>query len=209
MRNEDWRVEVELDVDLFGHSLSERLRALDLDEEAKRRLGRQVLITRDESRLFLYTETGSEAAAAARVLQEIVDADGLAADISVRRWNASDEEWQDPSVAPPRTEAEQAQERDRRDDLERREAQAEGAYDWYVHVKLPSMAGAVALEQQLRGRSLDIERRWRYLTIAAATEQRAEELVALIHEEAADAEAVVQPHLDLPSPFFVLVRSWL
>ena len=83
MRNEDWRVEVELDVDLFGHSLSERLRALDLDEEAKRRLGRQVLITRDESRLFLYTETGSEAAAAARVLQEIVDADGLAADISV------------------------------------------------------------------------------------------------------------------------------
>lgn len=209
MGNEDWRVEVELDDPAHGQSLSERLRALDLDEEAKRRLGRQVLLTREDSRLFLYTETGNEAAAAARVLQELVDADRLTADISVRRWNAGDEEWQDPSLAPPRTEAEQAQERDRRDDLERREAQAEGAYDWYVHVKMPSAAGAAALEQQFRGRSLDIERRWRYLTIAAATEHRAKELVALIHEEAADAKAVVEPYLDVPSPVFVLIRSWL
>ncbi len=209
MGNEDWRVEVELEAPAHGQSLSERLRALDLDAEAKRRLGRQVLLTHEGSRLFLYTETGNEAAAAAGGMKELVDADRLTADISVRRWNAGDEEWQDPSLAPPRTEAEEARERDRRDDLERREAQAEGAYDWYVHVKVPSAAGAAALERKLRGRSLDIERRWRYLTIAATTEHRAEELVALIGEEAPDAEAVVEPYLDLPSPVFVLVRSWL
>src|SRR4029450_7948612 len=49
---EDFRVEVELGGGGHGYSLRERLRALNLDDEARERLGKNVVVTRDGSRLF-------------------------------------------------------------------------------------------------------------------------------------------------------------
>jgi hypothetical protein len=45
--NDEFRVEVELDDDEHGYSTGERLRALDLDDEARERLGSMVMVTRD------------------------------------------------------------------------------------------------------------------------------------------------------------------
>ena len=53
MADEDWRIEVELDDEEQGYSLMERLRAGDLDDEARARLGERVVVSRDGSRLFL------------------------------------------------------------------------------------------------------------------------------------------------------------
>ena len=50
--DDGFRVEVELDDDEHGYSIRERLRALDLDDRARERLGRGVLVTRDGPRLF-------------------------------------------------------------------------------------------------------------------------------------------------------------
>ncbi len=52
MSEDEWRVEVDLDDEQHGFGLSERLRAHDLDDEARARLGRRVIVTRDGSRLF-------------------------------------------------------------------------------------------------------------------------------------------------------------
>ena len=38
-QRDEWRVEVALDEDQHGTSLGERLRSLDLDDQARRRLG--------------------------------------------------------------------------------------------------------------------------------------------------------------------------
>jgi hypothetical protein len=202
---EDWRVEVELNDREHGHSLGERLRALDLDDDARDRLGRRVIVTRDGSKLFLYTATQDEANEAAQVVQELARTDGLTAETRTTRWHPVEEAWVDASVPLPRTDA------DRERELEQREAQAEttGDYDWYIHVRAPDRTAAEKLERRLRDRDLSVERRWRFLTIGAASEEQADEITAAIHDELPHAEAELEPSRDLPSPLFVRIRSWL
>jgi len=206
--DEDWRVEVELDDEQHGYSLGERLRALDLDDEARKRLGRRVIVTRDGSRLFLYTTTGDEADEAARVLRELVRAEELTAEIRTTRWHPVEEAWEDASVPLPRTGAERELELERREERERQEVAAGGEYDWHVHVRAPDGGEAERLERRLRDQGLPVERRWRYLTIGALTNEQADELAARVRDELPESEIEIQPTLDL-SPPFVLIRSWL
>ena len=53
MDEDGFRVEVSLDDEEHGYSAAERLRAVDLDDEARERLGSSVMVTRDGPRLFL------------------------------------------------------------------------------------------------------------------------------------------------------------
>jgi hypothetical protein len=207
--NEDLRVEVELDDEEHSYSLGERLRALDLDDEARKRLGRRVIVTRDGSRLFLYTRTCEEADEAARVVRELARAEQVTAGIRTTRWHPVEEAWEDASVPLPRTGAELERERERREERERQEVAAGGEYDWHVHVRAPDGGEAEELEQRLGDQGLPVERRWRYLTIGALTDEQANELAARIRDELPQAEIEIQPTLDLPSPLFVWIQSWL
>jgi hypothetical protein len=202
---EDWRVEVELKDPEHGYSLGERLRSLDLDDDARERLGGRVIVTRDGSKLFLYTATQDEANEAARVVQELAEADRLTAEVRTMRWHPVEEAWKDPSVPLPRTDA------DREREVEKREAQAEatGDYDWYVHVRAPDRTAAEQLEQRLRDRDLSVERRWRFLTIGAASEEQADEIVGMIRDELPQAEVELEPTRDLPATPFVRLTSLL
>jgi hypothetical protein len=202
---EDWRVEVELEDDEHGYSLGERLRALDLDDEARERLGRRVIVTRDGSKLFLYTATQDEANEAARVVHHLADADRLTADIRTTRWHPIEEAWQDASVPLPRTDAEREREREQRE----AEAEATGDFDWYVHVRAPDSGAADELERRLRDGGLSVDRRWRFLTIGAASDEQANEITGTIREALPHADVEVEPSRDLPAPLFVRIRSWL
>lgn len=208
MAGEDWRCEVDLDDDAHGFSLGERLRSLDLDDEARRRLGRHVTVTRDGSRLFLYTNTREEADEAVRVVEELAAGDRLTAEIRITRWHPAEEEWKDASLPLPRTEGEREAERDQLEARERREVEAGGGYEWHVHVRAPDGAAAEELERRLREQQLPVQRRWRYLTVGALTEEDANELAARISEEIPGGTVGVEP-TDVPSPLFVLARSWL
>ena len=209
MADEDWRVEVELDDEEHGYSLGERLRALDLDDEARKRLGREVIVTRDGSRLFLYTVTQEEAQEAARVVEELTAAESLTAQFQTTRWHPVEEEWKDASLPLPRTPAEEALERQRREERERQEVAAGGDYDWQVHVRARDRAEAAALERQLLDQALPAKRRWRFVTIGALNEEQADEIASTVRRGLPEADVEVQPTLDLPSPSFVLIRSWL
>jgi DNA-binding Lrp family transcriptional regulator len=203
MAGEDWRVEVELKDHEHGFSLGERLRALDLDDDARKRLGRRVIVTRDGSKLFLYTTTEAEATEAARVVQELAAADRLTAEIHTTRWHPVEEAWEDASVPLPSTDA------DRERELEKREedAEATGDYDWYVHVRAPDRGAADELERRLRDSDFSVERRWRYLTIGAASEEQAEEITATIRDELPEAEVELEPTRDVPATLFVRLSS--
>jgi hypothetical protein len=95
MANDEWRVEVHLDDPEHGFPLSERLRALDLDDEVAERLGDRVVVTRDGPRLFVYTQTAEAASEAERVVRDVLAAEELSADVRRRRWNPADRFWQD------------------------------------------------------------------------------------------------------------------
>ena len=209
MTSEDWRVEVELNDEQHGYSLGERLRALDLDDEARKRLGRQVIVTRDGSKLFLYTSTRDEADEATRIVRELTSAESLTAEIRTTRWHPVEAAWKDASVPLPHTESDEALERQQREERERREVEAGADYDWHVHVRVRDRAEAATLEQRLLDQALPVKRRWRFLTIGALTEDRAGELASEVRRELPDAEIQIEPTLDLPPPSFVLIRSWL
>jgi hypothetical protein len=91
--SDEYRLEIDLHDAL--HGLGDRLRTLDLDDDVERRLGERVIVTRDGERLYVYTETPEAALESQRVVEKVLEEDGLSAAIRRRRWNPSERFWQD------------------------------------------------------------------------------------------------------------------
>lgn len=193
---EEYRVEVELEDPEHGYTTEERLRALDLDDDARERLGSKVMVTRDDSTIFLYATTEPGAREAERVMRELVASDELSAEIRVTRWHPVAEEWRDSSVPLPASPDDEAEELAAREMAEAREAEIEGDYDWHVVVHAPARSDAIELADRLGGEGLPVRRRWRYVTVGVLTEERAEELAARLRSELPD-DADVRIDVDL------------
>jgi len=187
---EDFRVEVELDDEAHGYPLRERLRALNLDDEARDRLGKSVVVTRDGSRLFAYTATDDQAAEAERVIAQLLSDEDLTAEVRVTRWHPVAEEWRDASLPLPSTAAEEQREYAEREAAETQEARAEGEFDWRVVAELPSRDAAGDLAGRLSDDGLPAKRRWRYVLVGVVTEERAEELADRLRGELGESADV-------------------
>lgn len=206
MSGEDWRVEVELDDEQHGYSLRERLRSLALDDDVRKRLGGRVIVSRDGSRLFLYAATEEQSREAERVVRELVAADELTAEFSTTRWHPVEQAWEDAAVQLPVTSEQIAEERSRLEEAERQEAEREGSWDWHVRVELPTRENAVELAEKLHAEGNPVHRRWRYVTVNAATEESANELATRLGDELPDGSAV-SVNAEPPDPVFVLLGS--
>jgi hypothetical protein len=205
VQEDEWRVEIDLADEAHGFGLGERLRAHDLDDEARDRLGRRVVVTRDGPRVFLYSGNEAEAREAERVARELVAADDLTAEISVTRWHQLEEAWKDASIPLPRSDEEQREEVERKEEAEREE----GSYDWLVKVDMPSRSEAGKLEELLEGEGYRVHRRWRYLTVDVLSEEGANDLARRLQDMVpAEAEVSVDANPDdIPTPVFVLLES--
>jgi len=171
--SEDWRVEITLDDEQHGFSLSERLRAQDLDEEVRERLGERVYVSRNGPQLLVYTQTEEQAREAESVLRQLVAEDDLSAEFrGVARWHPAEQEWKDASVPLPSTEAEVEQEQARRE-----------AGDWLVKINLPSADHAKDLAESLRAGGYPVHRIWRWVTVDVPTEEAGSELVSSVQAE--------------------------
>jgi hypothetical protein len=203
---EDFRVEVELDDEEYGYSLWERLRALHLDDEARRKLGSKVVVTRDGSRLFLYASDEHRAREAEKVIRTLAEEDSLTAEVRVTRWHPVGEEWEDIAVPLPRTDEEEEEEYEARVAEEAAEAAEEGEYDWQVVVHAGSRDAAAELAERLTREGLPVAHRWRYLVVGALTEEAAETLAERLRSEVGDAEIEVSASLtDVPAGPFQFV----
>ena len=167
--NEEFRVEVGLDDDEHGYSFGERLRAVDLDDDARARLGTGVMVTRDGSRLFLYAASESEAREAERTVRELVRADELTADIALTRWHPVEEAWKDVSLPLLTTPEAERAEYAAREAAEAEKARSEGSFDWHVVVHLPGRDAAAELADRLSREGVAVRRRWRYVVAGVAT----------------------------------------
>jgi len=205
MHDDDWRVEIDLDDEEHGFGLGERLRAHDLDDEARKRLGGRVVVTKDGPRVFLYAGQEQEAREAERVARELVAAENLTADIAVTRWHPVEEAWKDASIPLPQTsEGEQEELR-----LKEEQAEREGSHDWLAVIALPGRAEAAEIEERLEGEGLPVHRRWRYVTVDVATEEQAEELASRLRDELpGEPEIWIAPR-EIANPTFVMLESRL
>lgn len=180
---EDFRVEVEFDDDEHAYSIGERLRALDLDHEAREKLGRSLMVTRDGARLFLYAASEAQVREAERFMHGLVEDEGLTAEILVTRWHPVEEAWKDASLPLPATPEQERAEYAAREAAEIREVEVEGEYDWHVVVHLPGRGDAVDLADRLSAEGMAVTRRWRYVVAGALTEEHAQELADRLRSE--------------------------
>jgi hypothetical protein len=211
MSQDEWRVEIDLDDEEHGYGLGERLRARDLDDEAQKRLGGRVMVTRDGPRVFLYAGSEDETREAERIARDLVTEEGLTAEIRATRWHPVEEAWKDASIPLPRNEEEEREELDRKEAAEWQEAVEEGSFDWMVKVELPSGAEAAELAARLTDEGYQVHRRWRYLTIDVVTEEQANELASRLGEvlpPGSEVSVDANPD-DIPTPVFVLLESRL
>src|SRR5689334_25196731 len=95
MPEDEFKVEVELGDEAHHLSFWDRLRSLDLDDAARQRLGSRVTVTRDGNRIQLYTRSLQDAKEAERTTRELVLADGITAEYTLSRWDASAQQWVD------------------------------------------------------------------------------------------------------------------
>ena len=205
---DEWRVELDLDDEEHGLTLGERLRSVDLDDQARERLGGRVVVTRDGPRMFLYATSENEAREAERVVRELIAEDQLSADVAVTRWHPDEEAWKDASAPMPSTPEEHAAEQSRHEAAEESEALRTGTDPWEVRVDLPSLKETLELGGRLADEGLDVHRRWRYLLIGAPSEDRANELAERLRGEAPQGSSVrVEPRDDVPHPAFVFFAS--
>jgi hypothetical protein len=206
--SDEWRVEVDLEEEKHGHTLGERLRSLDLDDEARKRLGERVVVTRDGSRIFMYAGSEQQAREAERVARELIASEGFTADLSVTRWHPDEEVWKDAQVPLPETDSEREAERERHESTEEREALASGQYGWEVRVDLPSLRETLDFAGRLADEGHEVHRKWKYLLIPAPSEERATELAEHIRSKTPSGSTVeVEIAGDLPSPVFVYLGA--
>jgi hypothetical protein len=205
--NDEWRVEVDLDDEQHGFRLGERLRSLDLDDEARKRLGDRVIVTRDGPKMFMYAQTEAQAREAQQVTSDLLAAEGLSGQLSLTRWHPDEDAWKDASVPMPQTDEERAAERARHEQEADSEPVSRWEYQWEVRVDLPTIRDTLEFASRLEGEGIAARRHWKYLLVGAPTEVRATEIAERIRAEAPEGSRVQVGTAGAPHPVFLYLEA--
>jgi hypothetical protein len=204
---DEWRVEVRLTAGgEEGHtSLGERLHGLDLDNEARERLGGSVIVTRDGQQLFLYAWHEQSAREAERVVRELMESEELAGEVELTRWHPAAEAWRPATEPLPETN----RELDAEEWSTERKRIESGEHPWEVVIDLPSLHATRKLADQLIKRGLPVKRRFRYVLVGCPSEEAAIDLGQSFEGKVPEGSHVgirANP-FDLPYPGFVMLGS--
>jgi hypothetical protein len=206
---DEWRVEVALDEKQQGQSLGERLHKLELDDEARERLGGSVIVTRDGDFLFLYAWHEESALEAERTVRRLMEEDKLSGEVTLTRWHPVAEEWRPADEPLPETEEERAIEEGRAEAAGEREARATGEHPWEVLIDLPDRRATLDFAAKLRSEGLSVKRRWKYVLVGAESEDAAMELGKRLEGEAPEGSHVgIRGNPEgMPAPGFLQLGS--
>jgi hypothetical protein len=202
---DEWRVEVALDEEHNGGTLSDALHHLKLDNEARKLLGGSVVVTRDGRFVFIYAWHEESAQEAERVVKNLMQDEKLAGEVRLMRWHPVAEEWKDSSEPLPDDEAERAKEMHEAEHEGSEEAHRYGEYPWEVVIDLPHIRDGHALAEKLRSEGLPVKRHFRYLLVGAPSEDKAVEIGERLESETPDGARIGirgNPD-DMPLPAFV------
>ncbi len=193
---DDWRLTVTLQSEEHAGLLLRALHEHEVAEDLRRRLGRRVVVSSGDShansRVFVYADTEHTAREAQAALGDIASRRGLSIELAIDRWHPAAEEWEDPDVAMPETAHQQQAEHEQLMDDELAESEASGIAEWEVRAELPSHRAAIAVAERLGRDGVTVQRRWRYLLVAAADEDQARALAQRIEDHAGTGSAHTQ-----------------
>ena len=202
---DEWRVEVALDEEHNGASLSDALNHLQLDNEARKLLGGSVMVTRDGRFVFLYAWHEQSAQEAEHVVKNLMQDEKLVGQVRLMRWHPIAEEWKDASEPLPDDEAARAEEMREAEEEGSTEAQRYGEFPWEVVIDLPHIRDGQSLAKKLRDEGFPVKRHFRSLLVGAPSEDKAVELGERLEGEAPEGARIgVRGNPDdMPLPAFV------
>ena len=162
--SDDWRVTISLSDQAQTGQAQRSFSLRQVEEDIRRQVGRSIAVGADDRQIFLYAGTETAARDAERIARDVLARHGIAAESALHRWHPMEEQWENPDVAMPQTEAERQAEHQRLEDTETAESVATGIAQWQVRVELGSHRQAVALARTLEneGRAVRIPLRERH-----------------------------------------------
>jgi hypothetical protein len=191
---DDWRLTVDFDEEGDGAQFAERLAALELEAKERKRLGDRVIVSRDGSRVFLYTDAEERARAVHQTVSARIESEGLSAVTALERWHPVEQAWKGPSVPMPRTEEQLEAEHERLQEREAAESLEKGRSEWEVRVELASHEDTMALAERLESEGIPVVRRYTFLLAGAVNEDDARALAGRLEREAPEgARIAVEP----------------
>lgn len=182
--SDDWRLKVSLVDDGAAKALTERLEAEKLGEDLESSVGDRVIVSGDGADVFVYADTRERAEAAANVINALAAKHEWDIGVELKRWHPTAEEWEDPDVPLPASDAERAAEHAQVVAKERQDSAKRGYAEYEVKVHCSSHRETVKLADRLRDEGLPVLRRWHYLIVGASDEDSANALAERLRAEA-------------------------
>jgi len=206
---DEWRVEVALDEKQQGQSFGDKLHELELDDDARERLGGSVIVTRDGDFLFLYAWHEESALEAERGVRRLMEQEKLSGEVTLSRWHPVAEEWRPAAEPLPESEEERAREEHEAELAGGSERRATGEHPWEVIIDLPDRRATLELAGKLRQEGLSVKRRWKYVLIGADSEDSAVELGKRLEGEVPEGSHVgIRGNPEgMPAPGFLQLGS--
>lgn len=191
---DDWRLQAELFDEGAARALTERLEAERLGEGLETSFGDRLAVSVDGPNVFVYAGDREQAEAAATAIRAIAAEHNWDLELELKRWHPTAEDWEDPDVPLPQTDAERSAERAKLIAQEREETAERGYAEYEVRVECPSHRETVALAERLQQEGLPVLRRWRYLLVGAPDEDSARVLAERIRAEA-PSDSTITPEV--------------
>ncbi len=189
--SDDWRLRAALLDEGAARALTERLEAEKLGEGLQTAFGDQLIVSTDGPDVFVYAGDRAQADLAGNAIRTIALERGWDVELELKRWHPTAEEWEDPDIPLPTTDAEQAAEHAERVAKEREETAERGYAEYEVKVHCSSHRETVELATRLHEEGLPVVRRWRYLLVGASDEDAANALAERLRAEAPAGSTVV------------------
>ena len=209
--NDDWRLQVDLHDSGHVSGLVEQLEARELEHDLSTTFADRVIVSRNETRIFLFAGTREQIDAATQVVARLDDQHGWEVDTELQRWHPIAEAWEDPDQPLPESDAARAAERAELMTTERHESEETGEPQFEVRIDLPSRHDSVQLAERLRNEGIPAVRRWKYVLAGATDEDSAKALADCIRQEAPPESKIAvegtwrEAYVERPpSPFAVL-----
>jgi len=206
--NDEWRLQVDPHDPSHAKLVTERLEARELEHDLSNAFADRVIVSRDDTRIFLYAGSKEQAESARELMLSLAKQHGWELSLELKRWHPTAEEWEDPDKPLPDGESAKIAEHEALIAAERKQTEETGHPEFEVRVDLPSHHDALDLAERLRGEGLLPVHRWKYVLIGATDEDNAASLAKRIEAEAppgskVKAEGTWKAALDErpPNPF--------
>jgi len=189
--NDDWRVQIDFQEQGHAEALPGHIEAVEVEHDLKRTYEDRVIVSRVDSRVFLYAGDREQAEQARALIEQLAQEHGWQVESELRHWHPIAEEWESPDEPLPEDQVAKKAEREELMARERQETEEHGYPEFEALAELPSHKDATQLAERLEAEGLRCVRRWKYVVVGATDEDSARRLADRIRSEAPAGSKVV------------------